>query len=183
MLGEPDLLIADEPTTALDVTVQAQILSLIRELHEETDSALILITHDLGVIAGSCERMLVMDEGEVVEEGGTRALFSSPQSEKARALLSVAPSITAPVDVLAVPEPPSRVLDVEDVAVRFRERGVGSGESLNAVQTDVVFRGQGRDDCDRWRIRLGEDEPRARRAGAHPSRPWTHEIPRCRIAG
>ena len=64
---DPKLLVADEPTTALDVTVQAQILGLIRELHAETNSALLLITHDLGVVAGNCERMLVMDSGRLVE--------------------------------------------------------------------------------------------------------------------
>ena len=134
LLGEPDLLIADEPTTALDVTVQAQILSLISELHEETNSALLLITHDLGVIAGSCERMLVLDDGNLVEEGDTRNIFSSPESEKTRALLSAAPSVTAASNAVAVPEPPTRVLDVDDIAVKFRERRAGWGEALNAVQ-------------------------------------------------
>jgi len=95
LLGQPDLLVADEPTTALDVTVQAQILELIRNLHAQTNSALLLITHDLGVIAGNCERMLVMENGELVEEGATREVFSSPQHATTRALISAAPDISS----------------------------------------------------------------------------------------
>ncbi|MDH3954788.1 MAG: ABC transporter ATP-binding protein, partial [Gammaproteobacteria bacterium] len=72
LLAQPDLLIADEPTTALDVTVQAQILELLERIREET--ALLLITHDLGIIAGHCERLVVIEAGRLVEEGPTRKL-------------------------------------------------------------------------------------------------------------
>ena len=65
--NKPDLLIADEPTTALDVTVQAQILELLRDLNEQTGAAIILITHNLGIVAGLCRRVLVMYAGEIVE--------------------------------------------------------------------------------------------------------------------
>ncbi len=134
LLGEPDLLIADEPTTALDVTVQAQILNLISELHEETNSALLLITHDLGVIAGNCERLLVLDQGALVEEGATRDVFSAPVNEKTRALLSAAPSVRSPVQAPALREEAADVLHVDNISVRFRERRAGRGESLNAVR-------------------------------------------------
>lgn len=134
LLGEPDLLIADEPTTALDVTVQAQILRLIRDLQEETNSALLLITHDLGVIASSCERMLVIEEGNVVEEGKTREVFHSPVDPRTRELIDAAPRVNSPAMVSELPQGAEAVLDIRDIAVRFRERRVGWGESLNAVQ-------------------------------------------------
>lgn len=93
LIGEPRLLIADEPTTALDVTVQAQILELLRSLRREFDAALLLITHDLGVVAGNCERMLVIDRGELVEEGATRDLFASARNERTRAMVAAAPPL------------------------------------------------------------------------------------------
>ena len=73
--NKPDLLIADEPTTALDVTVQAQILELLRDLNEQTGAAIVLITHNLGVVAGLCKRVLVMYAGEIVEEGTVEQIF------------------------------------------------------------------------------------------------------------
>src|SRR5213075_116103 len=76
---KPKLLIADEPTTALDVTIQAQILSLLRELVSEEDTALILITHDLGVVAGMCERVNVMYAGMFMETGSAEQLFGRPR--------------------------------------------------------------------------------------------------------
>jgi peptide/nickel transport system ATP-binding protein len=89
LLGEPELLIADEPTTALDVTVQAQILDLLEQLRG--DMALLLITHDLGVVAGRCERMIVLESGRVVEAGPTRTVFTDPQHPHTRALIAAAP--------------------------------------------------------------------------------------------
>jgi ABC-type glutathione transport system ATPase component len=80
LAAEPVLLIADEPTTALDVTVQAQILELVRGLRADTGIALMLITHDLGVIAGNCDRMLVMHEGRMLETGETRDVFAGRRS-------------------------------------------------------------------------------------------------------
>ncbi len=78
LLCEPDILIADEPTTALDVTVQAQTLELLRELQSSFGMATILVTHDLGVVAGLCERVLVMYAGRCVESAGIEALFAAP---------------------------------------------------------------------------------------------------------
>ena len=91
LIGEPDLLIADEPTTALDVTVQAQILDLLEEIRDET--ALLLITHDLGVVAGHCEHLVVLESGRVVEAGPTTSVFSAPRHEHTKALLAAAPRI------------------------------------------------------------------------------------------
>ena len=90
---QPALLIADEPTTALDVTVQAQILRLLMRLRRELGMALMLITHDFGVIAGMVERVYVMNGGAIVETGPTDALFAAPQHEYTRALLAAVPRI------------------------------------------------------------------------------------------
>ena len=79
LICQPRLLIADEPTTALDVTVQAQILELIKELHDELNSAVILITHDLGVVAETCDKVLVMYGGQCVEKGPVDELFYAPE--------------------------------------------------------------------------------------------------------
>ena len=90
---QPDLLIADEPTTALDVTVQAQILRLLMRLRRELGMALMLITHDFGVIAGMVERVYVMHGGNIVEAGEVDALFAEPKHAYTQALLAAVPRI------------------------------------------------------------------------------------------
>jgi oligopeptide/dipeptide ABC transporter ATP-binding protein len=92
---EPKLLIADEPTTALDVTIQAQILDLLRKLVEDRETALILITHDLGVVAGMCERVNVMYAGMFMETGGAEQLFSRPRHPYTLGLLQSVPRLDA----------------------------------------------------------------------------------------
>ncbi len=92
---QPDLLIADEPTTALDVTVQAQILRLLMRLRKELGMALLLITHDFGVIAGMVERVNVMLDGEIVESGPVGDVFASPRHSYTRALLDAVPRLDA----------------------------------------------------------------------------------------
>jgi oligopeptide/dipeptide ABC transporter ATP-binding protein len=92
---KPKLLIADEPTTALDVTIQAQILDLLRELVAEENAALILITHDLGVVAGMCERVNVMYAGMFVETGSAEQLFASPRHPYTLGLLQSVPRLDA----------------------------------------------------------------------------------------
>ncbi len=92
---EPKLLIADEPTTALDVTIQAQILDLLRELVAEENAALILITHDLGVVAGMCERVNVMYAGMFMETGSAEQLFGSPRHPYTLGLLQSVPRLDA----------------------------------------------------------------------------------------
>jgi oligopeptide transport system ATP-binding protein len=91
LLCDPELLILDEPTTALDVTVQAQILDLIRELRSERQLSAIFVTHDLGVVAELCDRVLVMYAGRIVEDAPTRELFRAPQHPYTRALLRSRP--------------------------------------------------------------------------------------------
>jgi peptide/nickel transport system ATP-binding protein len=91
--NEPALLIADEPTTALDVTIQAQILELIRELNADFGAAILLISHDLGVVASVCSRVLVMYAGEVVEEGPTEAILAAPKHPYTWALINAAPRL------------------------------------------------------------------------------------------
>jgi oligopeptide transport system ATP-binding protein len=88
---KPELLIADEPTTALDVTIQAQILELIKKLKEETGTSVILITHDLGVVAGMTDRIVVMYAGAVMEYASTEQLFANPSNPYTRALLKSVP--------------------------------------------------------------------------------------------
>jgi oligopeptide transport system ATP-binding protein len=93
LLCQPELLIADEPTTALDVTVQAQILALLRELKAGGKTAFVVITHDLGVIAGLCDRVLVMYAGRIVESGPVRDIFKNPQHPYTAGLLSSMPRL------------------------------------------------------------------------------------------
>src|SRR5260370_6043738 len=92
----PQLLIADEPTTALDVTIQAQVLDLMSGLAKEFNTATMLITHDLGVVAGMCERVSVMYAGRVIEEAPTRTLFASPAHPYTQALLAAVPRSDVP---------------------------------------------------------------------------------------
>jgi peptide/nickel transport system ATP-binding protein len=93
MSNEPALLLADEPTTALDVTIQAQILELMRELNRDFGTAIVLISHDLGVIAGVCKRVVVMYAGEIVEEGPTDQVLADPRHPYTRALLDAVPRL------------------------------------------------------------------------------------------
>ncbi|VEI67333.1 Glutathione import ATP-binding protein GsiA [Serratia fonticola] len=95
---KPALLIADEPTTALDVTIQAQILQLIRVLQQEMHMGVIFITHDMGVVAEIADRVLVMHQGEKVEQGEVRSLFAAPQQPYTQALLAAVPQLGAMAD-------------------------------------------------------------------------------------
>jgi peptide/nickel transport system ATP-binding protein len=124
----PDILIADEPTTALDVTVQAQILSLIRQLQKDTGTAVILITHDMGVVAEMADEVLVMRRGQQVETGSVRQIFSAPAAQYTQALLAAVPRLGAmagtsqPRQSAAVPDKPKQVLEVDNLTVRFDVR-------------------------------------------------------------
>jgi oligopeptide/dipeptide ABC transporter ATP-binding protein len=92
----PRLLLADEPTTALDVTIQAQILRLLKKLSREHEAAVIVITHDLGVVAGMCRRILVMYAGRIVESGPARPLFARPHHPYTVGLLNSVPRLDEP---------------------------------------------------------------------------------------
>lgn len=93
MSCDPELLIADEPTTALDVTIQAQILDLMRKLNEEKNTAILLITHDLGVVAEMCDRVVVMYAGQVVEAGTTREILKNPKHPYSKGLIRSLPKM------------------------------------------------------------------------------------------
>ena len=96
LAGQPDLLVADEPTTALDVTIQAQILDLIKTIRREMNMALVLISHDLGVISETCDRVAVMYAGRIVEEAPVDALFDHPRHPYAQGLLASLPPLAGP---------------------------------------------------------------------------------------
>ena len=119
LANEPDLLIADEPTTALDVTIQAQILALLQNLQSRLGMALLLITHDLGIVRKMADHIHVMNGGEVVEHNDAASLFSNPQHEYTRHLLSAEPGELSPRDV---DEPPT-VIEARDIHVRFPIKG------------------------------------------------------------
>jgi peptide/nickel transport system ATP-binding protein len=101
LAGEPDVLIADEPTTALDVTIQAQILNLLTELQEEEDMSVVLITHNLGVIARMCQRVGVMYAGEIVERGSLEDVFENPVHPYTEGLLGSIPDLEDPAPRLS----------------------------------------------------------------------------------
>jgi oligopeptide/dipeptide ABC transporter ATP-binding protein len=119
---EPELLIADEPTTALDVTIQAQILDLMRALQHETGTAIILITHDLGVVAEMADRVAVMYAGEIVEQAEVSALFAHPQHPYTQGLIGSVPTIGVQKDELdTIPGSVPNLIDLPE-ACRFAPR-------------------------------------------------------------
>jgi oligopeptide transport system ATP-binding protein len=97
LLAQPKLLLADEPTTALDVTIQAQVLDLMAELARETGTAIVLVTHDLGVVARLCDRVTVLYGGRVMEEAKAEALFDTPSHPYTRGLLAAMPRLETPL--------------------------------------------------------------------------------------
>jgi peptide/nickel transport system ATP-binding protein/oligopeptide transport system ATP-binding protein len=144
---EPKLLIADEPTTALDVTIQAQILELLADLRERRGMAVLLITHDLGVVAEVCDRVIVMYAGQVVETGDVHAIFASPKHPYTRGLLGSLPVVDDPSKRLTaipgtVPSPTAW-----PTGCRFRERcpeaGAGCEQAQSLVELEQVH-GDGR---------------------------------------
>jgi oligopeptide transport system ATP-binding protein len=123
LLCQPDLLIADEPTTALDVTVQAQILELLQQLRREFGMAIVLITHDLGVVAGLCERVMVMYAGRIVEQGPIEPLFAAPQHPYTLGLLRSMPRLDerTAAELTTIPgQPPN--LQALPAGCSFRDR-------------------------------------------------------------
>ncbi|MGV1954476.1 ABC transporter ATP-binding protein [Agrobacterium sp. 22-214-1] len=126
----PDLLIADEPTTALDVTVQAEVLSLLKELQRETGMAVLIITHDLGVVAEIADRVVVMEKGVLVEAGTVREVYRNPQHPYTRKLISAAPGRGDMHEPQAAGE---ALLSVRDVRKRY-----GAFEALKGVSFDLM---------------------------------------------
>jgi len=123
LLCEPALLIADEPTTALDVTVQAQIAQLVTGVREQSNMALVLITHDLGVVAGVCDRILVMYAGEVVESGTVEQIYNHPCHPYTQGLLHSVPRLDceAGFELHAIPGNPPSLMELPAGCV-FRDR-------------------------------------------------------------
>ncbi|HRY25768.1 MAG TPA: ATP-binding cassette domain-containing protein, partial [Geminicoccaceae bacterium] len=139
LANEPDLLIADEPTTALDVTVQAQILALIAELQERLGMAVLLITHDLTIVRKVAHRVAVMTEGEIVESGPTEAIFTGAQHSYTRHLLAAEPKGAPPVADGSAPV----ILAGQDIKVHFPiqrgllRRTVGHVKAVDGVTLEV----------------------------------------------
>ncbi|MET1416521.1 ABC transporter ATP-binding protein [Roseibium sp. HPY-6] len=116
--AEPKLIIADEPTTALDVTVQKQILKLIREMQERHQTALLFVTHDLGVVSKVSQSLTVLYAGKVIEDTSVRAFFEAPAHAYSRALLAATPKYTDP-DGSLMPVPESIIAEVEREVAAF----------------------------------------------------------------
>lgn len=132
----PALLIADEPTTALDVTIQAQILNLMKDMQQQFGTSIILITHDLGVVAGMCDRVAVMKDGEIVETGTTEEIFENPKHPYTKKLLHALPKLNEKKKVKPTPLIKASVdrnqplLDVQSLKQHF---DVGKGNVVKAV--------------------------------------------------
>ncbi len=137
---EPALLIADEPTTALDVTTQAQILKLIKDIQQSHGTAVLFITHDFGVVAEIADRVVVMQNGEVVEQGETLSLLKNPQQAYTRMLISSVPSITPPARPSKAAAPV--VLETEQLSKTYRSSGFfqKAREVRAAHQVDLSVR-------------------------------------------
>ncbi len=139
LANDPDILIADEPTTALDVTIQAQILQLLMDIRRERGLSIILITHDLGIVAQTCDRIAVMREGRLVEQGNKRDLLRSPSHPYTKALIGSHPSMPPATGERAAPTSPSNaatgkpLLEVDDLNVRFAGAGSLFGGRSGAV--------------------------------------------------
>ncbi len=154
---DPRILVADEPTTALDVTIQAQILELVRDLRNKLGMAIIWITHDLGVIAGIADRVIVMYGGQIVEHAPVRELFANPQHPYTRALLETIPKVRGPRDHrLQVIDGQPPILGAVPSACPFRLRcpqRMDRCDRQNPVRMPI---GPGHDVACFWDARTGE---------------------------
>ena len=155
---DPDVLIADEPTTALDVTIQAQILELMKELRQKLGMAIIWITHDLGVIAGIADRVMVMYGGQVVEHAPVRDLFHNPQHPYTRALLNTIPKISGTREArLSVIEGQPPIMTGPPRGCSFRARcghALGTCETANPAR-HAVAGAAGHDVACHWTPQVG----------------------------
>ena len=145
LLCKPELLIADEPTTALDVTIQAQILDLIADLQRDLGTSVILITHDLGVVAGMTDRVLVMYGGRVVEEGRTEDLFADPLHPYTRGLLRSVPRLDEEKtdELVPIPGLPPHPMDLPS-GCPFHPRCSRVLDRCRSEYPEVVRRGEHR---------------------------------------
>jgi peptide/nickel transport system ATP-binding protein len=122
---KPDLLIADEPTTALDVTIQAQILDLLRKLQDDLGMSILLITHDLGVVAETCDEVVVMYAGRVVERAATDELFARPRHHYTAGLLRSVPSYHAAGEPQTSPDDKPRLREIKGMVPALHELPAG----------------------------------------------------------
>ena len=139
---DPVLLIADEPTTALDVTVQAEILDLMRNLRHRLNSAIILITHDMGVVADLADKVIVMKDGAIVESGAIEQIFTAPRHDYTKQLLASVPhlgSATATGRVAAASGNSEPVVRLDGVAIEYPKRGrVPAFRAVDGVSLDIL---------------------------------------------
>ncbi|MBO3761722.1 ABC transporter ATP-binding protein [Ciceribacter sp. L1K22] len=154
----PDLLIADEPTTALDVTVQAEVLALLKELQRETGMAVLIITHDLGVVAEIADRVVVMEKGVLVEAGTVREVYKNPQHPYTKKLIAAAPGKGEMHEPLKGHEP---VLSVRDIRKNYGAFAALKGVSFDllAGETLAVVGESGSGKSTLARVLLRLDEP------------------------
>jgi peptide/nickel transport system ATP-binding protein len=129
---DPEVLIADEPTTALDVTVQREILDVLRRLQHRTSAAILLITHDMGVVADLADRVVVMRRGRVEETADVRSIFASPRADYTRRLLAAVPRIGAGERVTRAVADERPVLEIDGLVVDYRNR---RGRNVRAVDS------------------------------------------------
>lgn len=135
---DPDLLIADEPTTALDVTVQAEILDLMRNLKDSLGSAILLITHDMGVVADLADRVLVMKNGELIEEAPATKIFNSPQHDYTKLLLASVPHLGASNAEEVQERTDAPALLVQDLVVEYPKMGkVEAFRAIDGISFEV----------------------------------------------
>ena len=146
LLAEADLLIADEATTALDVTIQAQILALLRELRDERAMSMLLITHDLGVVSGLCDRVVVMYAGRALESGPARVLFDRPAHPYTRALLRATPRVDGPTgaSLESLDGLPPRLDGPPPPGCRFAARCSFVREACRSAEPELEAAGRGR---------------------------------------
>ena len=174
---KPALLIADEPTTALDVTVQAQILDLLRDIQAETGTSILMITHDLGVAADVADHVLVMRRGDTVESGSIRDILLEPKQQYTRDLIAA-----GEIKPAASRDPAETILEVSNVSLRYGEVAVVHDVSLTLRKGEIMCvvgeSGSGKSTLARSVLRLmtpsagnikfhGDDISRLDRAGIH----------------
>ena len=142
MSNDPKLLIADEPTTALDVTIQAQILDLMKKIQKEENSSILLITHDLGVVAEMCSRVIVMYAGKIVEEAPVEVLFGNPSHPYTQGLIASVPKLGSGVKVL--PSIPGSVPDLASMpeGCRFAPRCKYATDKCRKMNPDLFQIGE-----------------------------------------
>ncbi|MEU5190882.1 ABC transporter ATP-binding protein [Streptomyces klenkii] len=173
LVNSPDVVIADEPTTALDARVQRQILELLAELREESGTAVLLVTHDVGVVAGTCDRMLVMRGGRGLEEGPTRKLLTDAAHPYTRALIGAAPTLnTVPGTHLPTVDDP-----VRDAAAGGAAQGLaGAGQRISAATASRPTAKPGGAGQARAVRTASAEAPAPRGSGPAPARPLAEVV-------